>query len=107
MLSKTWIAYEYEKSDGEKLKPPADTQNDYLRFNSDGTFESLEYGIIIIRGTWMLDSTGVILTMKQESSGQFSSEIVTRIIKIDKEELVLEGTDVSGAKTVVYSRPKK
>jgi len=107
MLCKTWIAYEYELSDGTKKAPPTDTQNDYLKFESDGSFESLEYGILTIQGTWSLDSSGLILTMKQDESSHFSNEIITRIIKVNENELVLERTDLNGKKSVIYSKAKE
>lgn len=107
LLIKTWRAEKFEEADGRQYSIPDEMKNDYLKFNSNGTYESLESGQLLIKGTWTLDTDKGILTMRQNQVKEYPSKIDSKIIKLTETELVMEAKDAEGNKLTVYSKPKK
>lgn len=106
LIINTWKAVKFEEASGEQFHPPVEMKNDYLKFNSNGTYESLEYGQLMIKGTWSYNSENNTLILKQSQIKEYPSQIVSKIIKLTKTELVLESKDMEGNKLIVYSVPK-
>ena len=107
LLINKWKAIKYEEANGEQFAPPNELKNDYIKFKSDGTYESLESGILLIKGTWTINIKTNILTLSQQTSKNYPNVIKLRILKLTKNEFVAEGNDIEKSKLIIYSVPKK
>jgi len=107
LLINKWKAIKYKEANGEQFSPPNEMKNDYIKFNSNGTYESLESGILLIKGSWTLNIKTNILTLSQQTSKNYPNLIKLRIIKLTKNEFVVEGKDIEKSKLIIYSVPKK
>lgn len=107
MLVRTWKGVRYVEMDGRQYPIPEEMKNDYLQFNSDSTYESLESGQLLIKGTWTFDTKKSVLTMKQNKVKEYPAKIDSKIIKLTVTELVMEGKDAEGKKLTIYFMPKK
>ncbi|MBK6482169.1 MAG: hypothetical protein IPG01_03315 [Chitinophagaceae bacterium] len=106
LLCKTWLMEKYQEADGKIYLPPAEIKNEYLKYNCDGTMESIEGGLLL-KGKWILDESKGTITVTQNANKDYPAKIVTRIILLTEKELVVEGIDAGGDRLILYLRPKK
>jgi|GEM_PF-3755483 hypothetical protein len=106
-LCKTWVAFEYRETDGRIYPVPDEMKNDYLKINPDGTFESLESGEILVKGTWQLNSESMELTCTQHQTDELASSITSKITNLTETELTTEGLDGGGETIVIFLRVKE
>ena len=104
-LIKTWKAYQIQEGKSKPQTVPNEMKNDFLKFNENGTYESLEYGQFSIKGTWIYDVTTNNLTLKQTVNKNFPPIIKGKILKLNQNEFVFEAKDIEGNILVVYSKP--
>ena len=84
LLINSWKAIKYEEANGEQFSPPKEMKNDFIKFNSNGTYESLESGKLLIKGNWTLNDKTKILSLIQHISKNYHTLIKLRIIKLTK-----------------------
>ncbi len=60
LICRTWRLEKYKETDGKVYNAPLSAKNEYLKYNCDGTFESIEMGITIL-GKWFLMIQHVLL----------------------------------------------
>ena len=105
LLCKTWFLEKYQEADGKTYPSPMEMKNEYLKYNCDGTMESIEGGLLL-GGKWTFDETKGIITVTQNTTKDYPTKIVTRVISLTEKELVIEGIDAGGDKLILYLRPK-
>ncbi len=103
----TWKMLKYEEESGKQYSPPSEMQNDYLKFNADYTYESLEYNQNTIKGTWALNEDSSMLTMRQTMLDSYPKALIMKILKLTVTELVIEGNDAAGNVLIIYNESVK
>ena len=106
LVSKIWICFLIEEADGEKYEPPEEMKNDYVRFDSNGTYISLESGNTLLKGFWAINEKDSFLLTRQTQTKEYPSEDKIKILKLTKNELVIERIDGGGDKLKIYFKPK-
>ncbi len=107
LLANTWKVVKYEEESGKQYMPPSEMQNDYLKFNADYTYESLEYNQNTIKGTWALNEDSSMLTMRQTMLDSYPKALIMKILKLTVTELVIEGNDAAGNVLIIYNEAVK
>ncbi len=107
LLANTWKVVKYEEESGKQYMPPSEMQNDYLMFNTDYTYESLEYNQNTIKGTWALNEDSSMLTMRQTMLDSYPKALIMKILKLTVTELVIEGNDAAGNVLIIYNESVK
>lgn len=107
LLANTWKVVKYEEESGKQYMPPSEMQNDYLMFNTDYTYESLEYNQNTIKGTWALNEDSSMLTMRQTMLDSYPKALIMKILKLTVTELVIEGNDAAGNVLIIYNEAVK
>ncbi|MBK6483373.1 MAG: hypothetical protein IPG01_09635 [Chitinophagaceae bacterium] len=105
LLCKTWVLEKYKETNGKIYYPPSELRSEYLKYNCDGTMESIEGGLLL-KGKWTFDESEGTITSIQNATKDYPAKIVTRIIMITEKELVIEGIDAGGDKLILYLRSK-
>jgi hypothetical protein len=107
LLANIWKVVKCEEENGKQYKPPSEMQNDYLKFNADYTYESLEYNQNTIKGTWALNENSSMLTMRQTMLDSYPKALSMKILKLTVTELVIEGNDAEGKVLIIYNEAVK
>lgn len=105
-LCKTWLMEKYQEADGKIYPIPSEMKNEYLKYNCDGTMESIEGGLLL-KGKWTFDESKGTITTTQYTTKDYPTKIVTQIITLTEKELVIEGLDAGGDKLILYLRSKE
>lgn len=106
LINKWKVVMIEDPADGEKAAPFEKEQKEFLKFNADSTCESLEEGLLLIRGTWSLDVSANTLTVRQTQSKELAPVVIVKIRKLTPTELVMELLEEDGElNLILYAVP--
>ncbi len=100
LICKEWKLAFYEE-EGEKFPPSPEYANDIMVFYPDYTVKSVETGKIQ-NGIWEYDPTEKLLSVVDD---QTKEKAIMKVLKITKDECILEYEDPDGALLKMYLVP--
>ncbi|MFM2386495.1 MAG: hypothetical protein RL660_1252 [Bacteroidota bacterium] len=100
LLCKEWKLVSY-KEGGEKFPPSSKQKNDRMIFYNDHKVKSIETGNIQ-NGIWQYDATKKALSVVDNKTKE---KAIMKVLKITKDECILEYTDPEGTSLKIYMVP--
>jgi hypothetical protein len=106
LCGKTWYPEKYKETDGKIYPLEAEYQAQYVRFNCDGTYESLEDGGVVLKGAWKYDAASKKITATQSQSKAFPAVNTTIVVSCTPTEFAIKKKDGGGEWITFYLKAK-
>ncbi len=101
ICGKKWHGVKYVEADGKSHTIPAEEVNNYITYDCNGKFTSVEGGKAVT-GTWQLDSKKGTLTTKQSQTATRPVTITRQVVTATKDQLAIKAQEADGSYRTVY-----
>jgi hypothetical protein len=106
LCGKTWYPEKYKETDGKIYPLEAEYRAQYIRFDCDGNYESLEDDGVVLKGKWKLDAQSKNILSTQTVNKKFPSNVTTSLVSCSEKDLSIKKRDGGGQWITIYLKAK-
>ena len=96
-----WYCIQVQEGTGEPYNCDPKEKDDYLYYDCDGSFKTIEQGTTI-KGHWFMNQMTGILTVSQYQTKIYPNRVVSHITYLDDNRLQLKGQDEHGQDITMF-----